>query len=154
MGTSTRMPDGWRVDESSQEVLREVRGNAQRRCSWGAFTEEEFGEVLRCTAPRKACGVDSIYSFPIRKCPRIRKAVHQLVKKMVEWKFTENWDEKKNWLVEGKDSVYLQGRRQEKPSELPPYNLSPNHHEDGHARNPQVDEKMVVWENRKEFAGI
>ena len=48
--------------------------------------EEEFDEVLRCTAPWKACGVDSVYSFPIKKCPPIKKAVYELVKTMVSGK--------------------------------------------------------------------
>ena len=56
-----------------------------KRCRWFDFTEEEFEEVLRCTAPWKACGVDSVYSLHIKKCPPIKKAVYQPVKKMVEW---------------------------------------------------------------------
>ena len=62
-------------------------------CRLFKFTEEELDEVLRCTAPWKACGVDSVYSFPIKRCPQIKKAVFELVKKMVEWKVTDQWDE-------------------------------------------------------------
>ena len=74
----------WRHDEWIQEVLREVREKVQRRCRWEAFTERESDDVLACTAPWKACGVVSVYSFPIKRCPPIRKAVFELVKKMVE----------------------------------------------------------------------
>ena len=60
----------WREDESVQDVLRGVREKLEgRRCQWGPFTEAEFDEVLRCTAPWKAWGVDSVFSFPIKKCP-------------------------------------------------------------------------------------
>ena len=91
-------------------MLGEVRKKLQgRRCRWGAFTEEEFEEVLRCTAPWKACGVDSIYTFPIKKCPPIRKAVYQLVKQMVEWKVQDNWDEKNSWLLEGRTVLIFKG---------------------------------------------
>ena len=65
--------EGWREDRSIQAVLRETREKLQgRRCRWEKFTEAEFDEVLRCTAPWKACGVDSVYSFPIKKCNPIR----------------------------------------------------------------------------------
>ena len=67
---------------------------------WHKITEEEFEEVLLCTAPWKACGVDSVYSFPIKKCPPVRKAVFELVKNLVEWKVTNRWDEENNWLLE------------------------------------------------------
>ena len=60
--------EGWLSDEPIQEVLREMRGTLRGRCRWEALTEEEFDDVLRCTAPWKACGVDSVYSFPIKKC--------------------------------------------------------------------------------------
>ena len=77
--------NGWRNDEAIQEVLRDVREKLQgQRCRWSPFTEAEFDEVLRYTAPWKACGVDSVYSFPIKKCPPIKKAVYQLEKRMVE----------------------------------------------------------------------
>ena len=66
------------------------------------FTEEEFEEVLRCTAPWNACGVDSVYSFPIKKCQPIRKAVCQLVKRMVEWRVTDERDDENNRLLEGR----------------------------------------------------
>ena len=74
-----------------------------------AFTEEEFDEVLRYTAPWKACGVDSIYSFPIKRCLLIKKAVYQLVKKMVEWKLTDRWDEENNLLQEGRTVLIYKG---------------------------------------------
>ena len=82
----------WRGDESIQQVLSDVRERlGGRRCRWKDFTEAEFDEVLRCTASWKACGVDSVYSFPIKKCPPIRKAVFRLVKRLVEWNVTERW---------------------------------------------------------------
>ena len=59
--------EGWLTDEDIQEALKEVRSKVRGRCRWDALTEEEFDEVLRCTAPWKACGVDSVYSFPIKK---------------------------------------------------------------------------------------
>ena len=84
--------DEWRTDDAIQQVLQEVRERLQRRrCRWGPFTEEEIGEVLRCTAPWKACGVDSVYSFPIKKCPVIKKAVFELVKQLIEWRLTDTW---------------------------------------------------------------
>ena len=43
----------WREDAAIQEVLHEVREKVGR-CRWGEFTEEEFDEVLRCTASWKA----------------------------------------------------------------------------------------------------
>ena len=76
--------EGWKDDEAIQEALLEMRTTLQGwRCRWGPFTETVFEEVLPCTAPWKAFGVDSVYSFPIKKCPPIRKAVFELVKKMV-----------------------------------------------------------------------
>ena len=46
--------EGWRSNESVQEALGEVRQMLEkRRCRWGEFTEEEFDEVLHCTAPWK-----------------------------------------------------------------------------------------------------
>ena len=68
--------EGWREDMSIREVLYRVKYEVRRRtCRWFKFTEAEFEEVLRCTAPWKACGVDSVYSFPIKRCPPIKKAV-------------------------------------------------------------------------------
>ena len=67
--------DEWR-DEAIRKVLQETRERLNgRRCPWKEFTEDEFDEVLRSTAPWKACGVDSVYSFPIKKCQPLRKAV-------------------------------------------------------------------------------
>ena len=53
--------EGWKEDRSIREVLYRVKYEVRRRtCRWFKFTEEEFEEVLRCTAPWKACGVDSV----------------------------------------------------------------------------------------------
>ena len=97
----------WRGDESIQQVLGDVRERlGGRRCRWKDFTEAEFDEVLRCTASWKACGVDSVYSFPIKKCPPIRKAVFRLVKKLVEWNVTERWMTRTTGSWRGEQSSY------------------------------------------------
>ena len=103
--------EGWREDRSIREVFTEVRMLLRKRrgCRWFEFTEAEFEEVLRCTAPWKACGVDSVYSFPIKKCPPIRKAVFELVKKVVEWKVNDRWDDENNWLLEGRTVLIFKG---------------------------------------------
>ena len=65
--------DGRRNEAAIREVLPETREKLQGRLyRWERFTEE-FDEVLRCTAPWKACGVDSAKSFSIKKCPQIKK---------------------------------------------------------------------------------
>ena len=102
--------DGWKEDRDIRGTLYRVNYETRRRtCRWFEFTEAEFDEVLRCTSPWKACGVDSVYSFPIKKCPPIRKAVFGLVKKMVEWKVTDRWDEENNWLLEGRTVLIFKG---------------------------------------------
>ena len=90
----------------------------------GCLTEEEFDDVLRCTAPWKACGVDSVYSFPIKKCPPIRKAVFQLVKKMVEWRVEETWNEN-NWLLEGRTVLIFKGGDRKDPANYHPITCLP-----------------------------
>ena len=116
----------WRVDETIMNVLIEVREKLQRRrCRWDPFTEEEFDEVLRCTAPWKACGVDSIYTFPIKKCPAIKKSVYQLVKKMVEWRVVDNWNEENNWLLEGRTVLIYKGGDRKDPANYRPITCLP-----------------------------
>ena len=129
--------EGWRNDGDIRGALGEVKWMVRRRiCRWFAFTEEEFDEVLRCTAPWKACGVDSVYSLPIKRCPAIKKAVYQLVKQIVEWKVQDNWDEENNWLLEGRTVLIFKGGDRKDSCELPPYNLPPNHHRDGDPPHP------------------
>ena len=96
-----------------------------RPCRWDAFTEEEFEEVLRCTAPWKACGVDSVYSFPIKWCPSIWKAVFELVKTMVEWKVHDHWDEENNWLLEGRTVLIYKGGDWKDPANYRPITCIP-----------------------------
>ena len=116
--------EGWRDDEANQEVLRDVREKVQR-CRWEVFTEEEFEEVLRCTAPWKACGVDSVYSLPIKKCPPVKKTVFELVKRMVEWKVTDVWDEENNWLLEGRTVLIYKGGDRKDPANYRPITCLP-----------------------------
>ena len=67
--------EGWREDRDIRGVLCRVNYETRRgTCRWFKFTEAEFDEVLLCTAPWKACGVDSVYTFPIKKCPPIKKS--------------------------------------------------------------------------------
>ena len=102
-----------------------MRGTLRGRCRWEALTEEEFDDVLRCTAPWKACGVDSIYSFPIKKCPPIRKAVFELVKNMLEWRVTDSWDEENSWLLEGRTVLNYKGGDRKDPANYHPITCLP-----------------------------
>ena len=112
---------GRKEDRSIREVLYETGKWTEkgRQCRWFEFTETEFEEVLMCTAPWKACGVDSVYSFPVKKCPAIKKAVYQLVKKMVEWKVHDRWDDANNWLLEGRTVLIFKGGDQKDPAKGP-----------------------------------
>ena len=96
----------------------------KRAMQRGYFTETEFDQFLRCTAPWKACGVDSIYSFPIKKCPPIKKAVFQLVKRVVEWRVTDTWDED-NWLLEWRMELIFKGGDRKDPSNCRPITCLP-----------------------------
>ena len=118
--------EGWRNDRTIREAFSQVRWKTRRSvCRWFKFTEEEFDEVLRCTAPWKACGVDSVYSFPIKKCHQIKKAVFELVKKMVEWKITDRWDEENNWLLEGRTVLIYKGGDRKDPANYRPITCLP-----------------------------
>ena len=96
-----------------------------KRCRWFDSTEEEFEEVLRCTAPWNACGVDSVYSFPIKKSPPIKRAVYQLVKKMVEWKSRDQWDDENNWLLKGRTVLIYKGGARKDPANYGPITCLP-----------------------------
>ena len=69
--------------------------------------------------------MDSVNSFHIKKCPPIKKAVFELVKKMVEWIVMDIWDEEDRWLLEGRNSLDQQGQRPEGLGQLPPSYTSP-----------------------------
>ena len=48
--------EGRRNDWSIREAFPQMRWKTRRGvCRWFNFTDEEFEEVLRCTAPWKAC---------------------------------------------------------------------------------------------------
>ena len=71
--------DWWRNNRSIRVALGEVNKEIRRiTCRWYKFKEVEFDDVLQCTAPWKACGVDSVNSFPIKKCQRKRKVSSSL----------------------------------------------------------------------------
>ena len=69
------------MTSSSKRSSKKMERLRRRRCRLGEFTDAEFDGVLRCTAPWKACGIDSVYSFLIKKCPTLKKVVYVLVKK-------------------------------------------------------------------------
>ena len=118
--------EAWREDQSIQEAHRDMRGKLQGwRCRWETFTEDEFDDVLRCTAPWKACGVDSIYTFPIKKYPPIKKAVFQLVKRLVEWRVTDNWEDENSWLLEGRTVLIFKGGDRKDPANYRPITCLP-----------------------------
>ena len=49
--------DGWRVDESIQEVLREVRGKVPRRCSWGHSRKRNLTRSSGTRPPGRRAGL-------------------------------------------------------------------------------------------------
>ena len=69
--------------------------------------------------------MDSVYSFPIKKCKPLRKAVFELVKKVVEWKVTDLWDEENNWLLEGGTVVIYKGGDRKDPANYRPITCLP-----------------------------
>ena len=101
------------------------RRDEKRRKNKRPKVMTQFDGVLRCTAPWKACGVDSVYSFPIKKCPPIKKAVFELVKQMVEWKVTDKWDEENSWLLEGRTVLIFKGGDRKDPANYRPITCLP-----------------------------
>ena len=69
--------------------------------------------------------MDCVYSFPIKKCPPIKKAVYQLVKKMVEWKIRDQWVEENNWLLEGRTVLIFGGGDRKDPANYRPITCLP-----------------------------
>ena len=65
-----------------------------------------------------------MYSFPIKKCPPIRKAVFELVK-MVEWKITNRWDDENSWLLEGRTVLIYKGGERKDPANYRPITCLP-----------------------------
>ena len=96
-----------------------------RKMQMGRVHRKEFDDVLRCTDPWNACGVDSVYSFPIKKCPPIKKAVFELVRKLVEWRVTDAWDEENNWLLEGRPILIFKGGDRKDPPNYRPITCLP-----------------------------
>ena len=93
-----------------------MRGALRWRCRWEALTEAEFDDVLRRTAPWKACGVYSVYSFPVEKCPPIGKVVNQPAKNMLEWRVADSWNEENSWLLEGRTVLIFKGGDRNDPA--------------------------------------
>ena len=69
--------------------------------------------------------MDSIYSFPIKKCPSIRKAVFELVKKVLDWKVTDNWEEENSWLLDGRTALIFKGGDRKDPANYRPITCLP-----------------------------
>ena len=53
--------------------------------------------------------MDSVYSFLIKKCRSLKKAVYELVKMMVEWEVQDNWDNENNCLFERRTVLIFKG---------------------------------------------
>ena len=60
--------------------------------------------------------MDSVFSFPIKKCQSIRKAVFELVMNTWEWNVTDRWEEENNWLVEGRTVLIYKGGDRKDPA--------------------------------------
>ena len=73
----------------------------------------------------KACGVDYVNSFSIKKCPPIRKAVFELVKKIAEWRLVDRWNEDDNWLLEGRTILIYKGGDRKDPANYRPITCLP-----------------------------
>ena len=123
--TKKCVKDGELTRQSKRSSTKLERNSREGGCRWFAFTGAEFDEVLRCTAPWKACGVDSVYSFQIKKCPTLKKAVYQLVKKMVEWKIADRWDEENSLLLEGRTELLFNGGDMKDPANSRPITCLP-----------------------------
>ena len=70
-------------------------------------------------------GVDSVFSIPIKKCQPIRKAVFELVKKMVEWCVGNEWEEDNNRHLEGRTAMIFKGGDRKDPSNYSPITYLP-----------------------------
>ena len=51
--------------------------------------------------------------------------MHELVKKMVEWKLTDRWDEENNWLLEGRTVLIFKGGDRNNPANYRPVTCLP-----------------------------
>ena len=66
-----------------------------------------------------------MYSFSIKRSPPIRKAVYEWVKKMVEWKVSDSWDEENSWLLEGRTVLIFKGGDRKDPAKYRPSTCLP-----------------------------
>ena len=89
--------------------------------------------------------MDSVFSFHIKKCPPIRKAVFELVKKLVEWRVTDAWDEENNWLLEGRTVLIYKGGDRKDPANYRPITCLPTNHQDGDPGHSQKNAAIPLW---------
>ena len=83
----------------------ETRG---RTCWLFAFTVEEFEEAILCTAPLKACGMDSVY-FSNQEMPSHQESRFRAGQEDGRVEFSDRWDEENNWLLEGRTVLIFKG---------------------------------------------
>ena len=62
---------------------------------------------------------------PNQEMPANQESVYQLVKKIVEWKVTDRWDEANNWLLEGRTVLIFKGGDRKDPANYRPITCLP-----------------------------
>ena len=66
-----------------------------------------------------------MYAINIKKFPPIRKAVFELVRKLVELKLTDRWDGENNRLIKGRTVLIFKGSESKDPANFRPITCLP-----------------------------
>ena len=63
--------------------------------------------------------------LPHQEVPADKEGMFELVKKMVDWKVTDRWDEENNWLLEGRTVLIYKGGDRKDPANYRPITCLP-----------------------------